>query len=311
MSRITIAQLEAFHWIATLGSVEGAASKLNLSQPTVSLRLKALETAVGTQLFDRSRRALRLTPEGGEMLQEARRVLGGVTRMAEMAGPPRISGPIRVGISEGVAVACLAQVLELLNQRYPDLQPEILVATSAEIAGALSRHTLDFALLVSPTAINGFEEALLGAQESRWIAATKWNLPDRVEPRDLVDLPIMANPPNSINYSQTSAWFGSANLRPMKLAICNSVAVLAHVVGAGGAIGILPVKMMEPAIAAGRVRALTAAPRLRDLPIFAQFPTGGANPRAQAFLSTVKDVLSAMDYLRHPAASPVSGSLIE
>ena len=53
MSRITIAQLEAFYWTATLGSVDSAARRLNLSQPTISLRLKALERVSGRKLFDR------------------------------------------------------------------------------------------------------------------------------------------------------------------------------------------------------------------------------------------------------------------
>jgi DNA-binding transcriptional LysR family regulator len=62
--RFTLAQLEAFHWIAKLGTVRDAARHLNLAQPTVSLRLRDLETALGALLFERLGRALRLTDEG-------------------------------------------------------------------------------------------------------------------------------------------------------------------------------------------------------------------------------------------------------
>ena len=51
--RFTLAQLEAFYWIATLGTVRDAARHLNLAQPTVSLRLRDLETAFGAVLFER------------------------------------------------------------------------------------------------------------------------------------------------------------------------------------------------------------------------------------------------------------------
>jgi Bacterial regulatory helix-turn-helix protein, lysR family len=57
--RFTLAQLKAFYWIAKLGTVRDAARHLNLAQPTVSLRIRDLETALGTMLFERLGRALR------------------------------------------------------------------------------------------------------------------------------------------------------------------------------------------------------------------------------------------------------------
>ncbi len=56
--RITLAQLEAFFWVARLGSVHMAARQLNLAQPTVSLRLRDLEARLGTALFERAGRGL-------------------------------------------------------------------------------------------------------------------------------------------------------------------------------------------------------------------------------------------------------------
>ena len=45
--RATLNQLEAFYWIARLGGFHAAATRLNLTQPTVSLRIRGLEEALG------------------------------------------------------------------------------------------------------------------------------------------------------------------------------------------------------------------------------------------------------------------------
>ena len=53
--RATLNQLEAFYWIARLGGFHAAATRLNLTQPTVSLRIRGLEEALGRQAL-RARR---------------------------------------------------------------------------------------------------------------------------------------------------------------------------------------------------------------------------------------------------------------
>ncbi|WP_147707645.1 helix-turn-helix domain-containing protein, partial [Microvirga massiliensis] len=75
--RITLAHLEAFVWIARLGSVKEAARQLNLAQPTISLRLRDLEDETRTVLFERSS-GMRLTHEGEALLGHATTILSEV-----------------------------------------------------------------------------------------------------------------------------------------------------------------------------------------------------------------------------------------
>ena len=49
----TLAQIEAFYWIARLGGFRAAAARFNLTQPTISLRIRGLEQALGLKLFER------------------------------------------------------------------------------------------------------------------------------------------------------------------------------------------------------------------------------------------------------------------
>ena len=297
MNRITVAQIEAFYWTATLGSVDGAARRLSLSQPTISLRLKALERETGVPLFQRVGRGLRPTPDGYEFLPEARSILDGMERLAGRGGPVRVRGTIRVGFAEGFALICLSKTLDLLHQLYPDLKPELVVATTFAVEPELHAHRLDLAFLVEPTEISDFTLVPLGAQETCWIASTKWSLPALVSPHDLANLPIITNPEGSINYRQIREWFASAGITPTRLDICNSVAMLAHVVVAGVAIGIYPSKMAEEDVRTGAVRLLRTSPPVADTPIYAKFAKRNGSPNVRAFIATVRQVLANMDYL--------------
>ena len=58
---MTLRQLEAFYWIARLGSFHAAARHLHVAQPSVSARVRELERHLGVPLFERSGRGLRPT----------------------------------------------------------------------------------------------------------------------------------------------------------------------------------------------------------------------------------------------------------
>ena len=67
--------LRAFVMVAREGSVSRAAARLHLSQPAVSLQLKALAQATGLSLFSRSPRGLVLTADGAAYYERCVRIL--------------------------------------------------------------------------------------------------------------------------------------------------------------------------------------------------------------------------------------------
>ena len=68
-------QLRGFHEIARQGSFTKAADKLFLTQPAISLQLKALEEVVGEVLLERGHKRIRLTPAGEILLRRTNTVL--------------------------------------------------------------------------------------------------------------------------------------------------------------------------------------------------------------------------------------------
>ena len=61
-------------------------------------------------------------------------------------------------------------------------------------------------------------------------------------------------------FRQIKDWFATAGLEPQRLDLCSSVAVIGHLVSSGAALGVLPAKMMEADVLAGRVNVLRPVP---------------------------------------------------
>ena len=85
--------LEAFVWVADLGSFRKAADRLNTTQPNISARIAALETALDVSLMHRDAGSVRLTQTGQTLLICARDVLKSTERLPRLRGATRWSMP--------------------------------------------------------------------------------------------------------------------------------------------------------------------------------------------------------------------------
>ena len=77
-----------------------AADAANISQPSLSAQIQQLEEALGTQLVERTKRRVMLTPIGTEVAERARRILAEVRDLADsvqgVAAP--LAGDLRLGV---------------------------------------------------------------------------------------------------------------------------------------------------------------------------------------------------------------------
>jgi DNA-binding transcriptional LysR family regulator len=93
---VSITHLQSFVAVAEEGHVGRAARRLHLTQPPLSRHILALEDELGTPLFERVPKGMRLLPTGEALLQHARRILAEVDAAARTVreaardpGPPR------------------------------------------------------------------------------------------------------------------------------------------------------------------------------------------------------------------------------
>lgn len=130
-----------------------AARRLHLAQPAVSQQIQSLEKAVGTRLFNRDRRSVRLTDAGSAFLGPCREVLAGLgtaVQKARNAGTGEF-GHLRVGYNAGFTPDTLVDVVRLVGREHPHLELEIDESrTNTEILRLLEDGELDFGLIGGP-----------------------------------------------------------------------------------------------------------------------------------------------------------------
>lgn len=143
--------------VARGGGLSGAARSLGVHHATVLRRLNALEKALGVELFVRSGRGYRPTPEGEEMATAAADIEVQVTGAYRKAAgrDPRLSGTLRLATTEYLAATALPPVLREFRDAYPEIELEITI--SARLA-SLTRRDAD----VACRATNDPSENLIG-----------------------------------------------------------------------------------------------------------------------------------------------------
>ena len=290
--RVTLAQLEAFACVARVGTVHEASRQLSLAQPTISLRLRDLERALGAPLFERSGRGLRLSQSGAGMLEHANRILSEVAKLKGRAGSGEVSGLVRLGVSEYFAVAGLPSLLKLVSADHPELRVELVVGPSPGLIDDVCERRLDLVIAVNPLDDPRLRIIPLGIQPSTWAAMPGLGLPQTIRPADIVHQTILINPRPYPNYRQTMAWFGSAGLEPLRVSLCNTVpSVIAHLVEAGIGIGILPTKLIEPQLKAGSLVALSCRPAIEKAHLCAVHNANDREPALDAVLDATRRIL--------------------
>jgi len=144
-----VAALETFVAVARAGSVVRAADRLARTQPTISARLLALESAWGTKLFRRHARGMALTPEGARLLPLAEAALQGLTAVDRAAGLP-VGGQDELSVGSGDALGreVVPRAVAALLRERPGLSIRVLEGPAPRLFEALRAGEIDLALAV-------------------------------------------------------------------------------------------------------------------------------------------------------------------
>lgn len=144
-------QLDAFVAVVDIGSFTRAASRLNLSQPTITTRVKSLEQGLGVTLLERLPSGVRPTAAGRQLLPYAREIISLTSRARQAidsGGQPH--GRVDVGTVESLTSYRLLPMVEYLYRRYPKVQVALHAGAGADAIVAVREGRLDCAFVVGP-----------------------------------------------------------------------------------------------------------------------------------------------------------------
>ncbi|WP_027165318.1 LysR family transcriptional regulator [Mesorhizobium sp. WSM3224] len=129
-----------------------AAERMNLTQPSLSQRIRALEIEVGAQLFERDRRGVALTPAGVAFLGPARKAVehaNAATTQALRAVRGEV-GRLRLGFTVIAFYGVLPEAVRSFRSRHPDVDVDLIEMNSPLLESALAAGEIDLGVLHPP-----------------------------------------------------------------------------------------------------------------------------------------------------------------
>lgn len=145
---VTLKGLEVFEGIARTGSVAATAESLSMSAPAVSQQLKNLDTALGVDLIDHSRRPMRLTPAGRTFLRRVEAALGALRAGQRDLVVLDLSGlsALRLGVIEDFENEVTPILTERLSETMQNCAFRLRTGASHALHAMLESRELDVAI---------------------------------------------------------------------------------------------------------------------------------------------------------------------
>lgn len=138
--------------VARTGNFSRAAEQCHVSQPSLSQQIQKLEEELGEQLFDRLKRAVKLTSHGEAFLRRAVRVLEEVDAARREATDAKdlLRGVVTLGVLPTIAPYLLPEVLAEFMDKYPGVEIVVQEDTTARLLKLAHAYEIDFLLASQP-----------------------------------------------------------------------------------------------------------------------------------------------------------------
>jgi DNA-binding transcriptional LysR family regulator len=137
-------QLAAFCAVVEKKSFSQAAERLGVTQPAVSLQIRALEKRLGTQLLDRSGRRVEPTEAGQRLYRSALKLLAAEEQLLEEVNEDEaIAGRFELGASTGPGGTVVPVLLAELHREHPDISVALTVADTHRIVELVADRSLE------------------------------------------------------------------------------------------------------------------------------------------------------------------------
>jgi DNA-binding transcriptional LysR family regulator len=150
-------RLKVFRTVAEHLNFRKAAEHLFLTQPAVTLQIKALEDDLGVRLFDRAANSVSLTPQGTLLLGYATKIATLVSEAEQELGAEdgKVSGELSLGVSTTIAQYVLPRLLGAFLDEHPRVQFSLHSGNTDEVVHLLLESKLSIGLIEGPARDRG------------------------------------------------------------------------------------------------------------------------------------------------------------
>jgi DNA-binding transcriptional LysR family regulator len=245
------AELRYFIEVANTLNISRASERLGISQPTLSLAIKRLETSFGMPLLVRGKTGVKLTQGGQKLITHARLMIEDWEKLKgdALRADSEISGRYTIGCHPSVALYSLPHFLPRLMKDNPSLDIKIVHDLSRKITEDVISFKADFGIVVNPVEHPDLVIKLLCKDE-----VTLWSRAGEDVP------PILLCDPDLLQTQALLKQISKHGLHFDRVVTSSSLEVVTALVAEGAGVGVLPTRV------ALRVKAMGLKHHAKNIP---------------------------------------------
>jgi DNA-binding transcriptional LysR family regulator len=289
-------QLRGFVTVVQTGSFTQAAKKLFLTQPALSLQIKALEERLEETLFERQGRQLLLTPAGRLLLERAEQILGLVKQTSEevQALKGLQGGRLSIGTNDSNCLYVLPDLIQQFRQQFPQVELRLTNSHSSQVATWVVEGQVEFGLVTLPILDPRLNAQPLFEREDVLVCHPDHPLgwQSSVTLAALVEYPLLLLDRGSISRVMLDQMFGQADLIPKVVMQLGSIEVIKRYVEIDLGVSIIPRFTAEQEIKEGKLQVIHLDWLPRHSVGIVQRHKGYLSPAAQMFLEMLKNYVA-------------------
>ncbi len=261
MINLTLKQLRYFEALARHSHFGRAADACAISQPAMSVQIKDLEENLGSELFERSARQVRLTGFGEEFAARVRDILRSVDELEDLAraSRERLVGRLRIGVIPTVAPYLLPTIIGNLTRLHDGLDIHVRETQTQKLIHELSEGRLDTAIVALPVSEPSLTEVAL-FEENFVLVRPGEDAGKPVPNREMLrEMRLLLLEEGHCFREQALSFCNMQSTRPRELLDGSSLSTLVQMVGAGIGVTLIPemavpVETMSSSVSIARFR---------------------------------------------------------
>ncbi|RUW88725.1 hydrogen peroxide-inducible genes activator [Mesorhizobium sp. M7A.F.Ca.US.010.02.1.1] len=242
MTNLTLKQLRYFEALARHNHFGRAADACAISQPAISVQIRELEETLGTALFQRGPRQVRLTNFGEEFALRVRDILRSVDELTDLAraSRDRLVGRLRIGVIPTIAPYLLPAIIGNLARMHDGLDIHVRETQTQKLIQELADGRLDAAIVALPVSEPSLTEIVLFAENFVLVRPGE----DEGKPvpnREMLrEMRLLLLEEGHCFRDQALSFCNMHSARPRELLDGSSLSTLVQMVGAGVGVTLIP-----------------------------------------------------------------------